>query len=366
MKHSLREEAVSTTWMFTKVFDTDLVSAPWMGRDAEAWRSLEQTRLARVIARLASFSTGFFSKCLRTMEAARELTYEGEAFATRLLVTNDVASISSIAGESFRPLNKRISIDDAISEKWVRAFTRQGTIALVVATRRTTVGGVLVLPDTSADCPQGLHASIDQVERFVTPGVAMIAATQNGDIWVRLGNGMAFLRRRGHWQFFDLEVVRAVLLPHMPAPVLDALLRLAIDASFERRGALFGVLNDSSTIREVVPDTKSSARSNRGLRELIAHLDITKELWRPVIRSAAMIDGAVLLTNDGLVLDAACIAVEPSAARRAELGIAKWPSFPGARSTAARNVSVYGVAIKISDDGPISVFVAGALRVEIG
>jgi hypothetical protein len=41
-------------------------------------------------------------------------------------------------------------------------------------------------------------------------------------------------------------------------------------------------------------------------------------------------------------------------------------SYPGARSTAARNCSVYGVAIKVSHDGPISIFEGGRLKLELG
>lgn len=352
---------------FTKVFDTDIASAPWMGRDLEAWESLNQTRFTRVIARIATFRTSFFTRCLRTMEGARELTYEGQAFATRLLVANELGNIETVAKDRFRPLKKRLRLETAIfDEKWVRAFTSQGTIALVATVRRSTVAGVVLVPDGLSAPAEQLHASIGQVEAFVRDGVAMIAATQNGDIWVRLGNGMAFLRRRSRWQHFELSRVGRTLEPYLPEDVVDALLRLAMDASFDRRGALFGVLTDTSSIHELVPDRSSSSRSNRALRELVAGLNVADLAHRSVIRSAAMIDGAVFLDTHGAVLDAACIAVEPTQARREELGVTKWPSHAGARATAARNISVHGVSIKVSDDGPISVFIRGALVAEIG
>ena len=197
-------------------------------------------------------------------------------------------------------------------------------------------------------------------------GIAMIAATQNGDIWVRLGNGMAFLRRRSRWQYFELGRVVRWLEPHFRADIVHALLRLAMDASFDLRGALFGVLTDPATIHELVPDRASSNRSNRGLRELVAGLNVADPAHQSVIRSAAMIDGAVSLDRHGVVLDPACIAIEPTQLRREELGVTKWPSNPGARTTAARNISVHGIAIKVSEDGPISVFIHGVLVAEIG
>lgn len=353
--------------VFTKVFDTDIASAPRMGRDLEAWQSLRQTRLARVISRLASFRTSFFTRCLHIMEGARELTYEGQAFATRLLVANESAHIAMVAGDRFRPLKNRLSLETAIfDEKWVRAFTSQGTIALVATVRRSTVAGVVIVPEAATTPSEHLHASIGQVEGFVRDGVAMIAATQNGDIWVRLGNGMAFLRRRSQWQYFDMHRVERLLVPHLAPALIHALLRLALDASFDRRGALFGILEDPSMLRELVPDQARSTRSNKGLRELVAGLDAIDPAHRSLVRNAAMIDGAVFLDSRGIVLDAACIAVEPTQARREALGVTRWPSHAGARTTAARNISVHGVAIKVSEDGPISVFLKGAMIIEIG
>lgn len=345
------------------VFDTDIKSAEWMGRDVEAWESLALTRASRVIARIASFRMGFFIRCLRTMESARELTYEGDAFATRLLLANQISHVADVAGEQYRELKARIPIEAAIlNEKWVRPFTSSGTIALVATSRRSTVSGVVIVPDDQSSISGSLHSSIAALERYVTNGVAMIAATQNGDIWLRLANGMVFLRRRSRWQYFDLADFQALLEESVSKPVADALVRLTVDASFERHGALYGIMIDPSGIREA----SDGSRSNRGLRELVSELDITDATHQPVVRSAAMIDGAILLRPDGRIVDAACIAVEPSQSRREELGVKKWPSVPGARTTAARNLSVFGIAIKVSDDGPISVFANGLLVREIG
>ena len=40
--------------------------------------------------------------------------------------------------------------------------------------------------------------------------------------------------------------------------------------------------------------------------------------------------------------------------------------FPGARTTAAWNASIFGVAIKISEDGPISIFERGEVILQLG
>ncbi len=361
------DHALSLARVFTRVFNTDVAAAPRAHRDGELWTSLGHTRLMRVIARLATFRTDFFFRCLRTMEGARETTYERSAFATRLLVTNQVSHVADAAGPRFHRLRTLIPLDTALTaEKWVRAFTRQGSIALVATPRRSTVAGVIVLPQDAPPATGGLHPSLAHVEGLVTNGVALIAATANGDVWVRLANGMKFLRRRSRWQHVDLDTLSDLLLPVASIELARVIARMALDASFERRGALFGVLASATDLPLLVPDTNLKRRYNRGLRDLVAGLDVTNPDHLALVRDASTIDGAVLLGGDGRVLDAACMAVDLSVGRRDELGLSAWSSLPGARSTAARSISGYGASVKVSEDGPISVYVGGVLRLEIG
>jgi hypothetical protein len=49
-----------------------------------------------------------------------------------------------------------------------------------------------------------------------------------------------------------------------------------------------------------------------------------------------------------------------------ELKIIKLKRFSGARSTAAWNASLYGIAIKVSEDGPINIYRYGKLKSHIG
>lgn len=157
-----------------------------------------------------------------------------------------------------------------------------------------------------------------------------------------------------------------MIRPFASVELAGVIARMALDASFERRGALFGVLASQSDLPLLVPDTNLRRRSNRGLRDIVAGLDVTDPDHLALVRDASTIDGAVLLAGDGRVLDAACMAVDLSAERRHELGLAAWPSLPGARSTAARSISGYGASVKVSEDGPISVYVGGVLRLEVG
>jgi hypothetical protein len=95
-------------------------------------------------------------------------------------------------------------------------------------------------------------------------------------------------------------------------------------------------------------------------------LKITNESHRKILRAGAAIDGAIVLSKTGKVLDSACMIGEPSPTDCAAVGKKGLQRFAGARTTAAWNASIFGVAAKISEDGPITVFEYGNVIQQLG
>ena len=95
-------------------------------------------------------------------------------------------------------------------------------------------------------------------------------------------------------------------------------------------------------------------------------LSLAESADRTLIRNAASIDGAVIMDGSGQILDAACLVSVPPRERFEQLGLDPAANLAGARSTAARTLSLFGIAIKVSQDGLISVFVGGELKLEVG
>lgn len=349
-----------------RVFNTDISRAPRYGHDYETWLSLEQTRVIRIMARIALVTTPFFTDCLRWIESARENTYEGAPVATRLLIVRRTRDAAVPAGERFIRLSQGVPIREALlSEKWIRPFTAQGMVALVATQLTGKVTGVVVSFDRASNSPSGteLEGEGDPASRRA----ASIESTAFGDIWVKLPNGMRFLRRRGSWQYIDFGPIEALIAPFATPEIARALLLIAFDASVERRGALLAITNNPKTIREIIPRAAQPAdKQPIGVGDLVKRLDILNLAHATLIRSAAAVDGAVILSKDGKVIEAGCLVTDPPAQRLDELGLATLDTFPGARATAARNCSIYGVAIKVSDDGQISLFVAGKMVLEFG
>ena len=110
-----------------------------------------------------------------------------------------------------------------------------------------------------------------------------------------------------------------------------------------------------------MPDHPRSDRANRALRMAVTNLNLKRNAHQPILLAAAAVDGAVVLSRNGRVLDAACMIAEPNPEALRQSGQTELARFPGARSTAAWNASLLGLSIKISEDGPVTVFKAGRL-----
>jgi hypothetical protein len=143
-------------------------------------------------------------------------------------------------------------------------------------------------------------------------------------------------------------------------------LRAALDLAFERKGALFCVLNRVKDIRNIIADHRMADQVNGTLRESLRGLSMVNEEQRQVITAAAGTDGATILTSGGRIVDIACMIKTPSQEKLSSVGLDHLRTFPGSRSTAAWNASLFGVVVKISEDGPISIWKAGKEIARVG
>ena len=73
----------------------------------------------------------------------------------------------------------------------------------------------------------------------------------------------------------------------------------------------------------------------------------------------------MILLNTGKVLDVACMISEPNIDNLTTHNKQKLKKLFGARSTAAWNASISGIAIQVSEDGPITVYKHGDLMAQI-
>ena len=137
--------------------------------------------------------------------------------------------------------------------------------------------------------------------------------------------------------------MRQQLVKYVPEEVAAVLSDVVVEMSSLRRGGLFAITLDPASVL--------GSRA-KGLRNILASdplSQVSEREFLPILRLASLdgctvIDAAGAVRNAGLIID-----IPADYATAGE----------GARTAAASSVSSHGMAVKISQDGPISVYEAG-------
>ena len=354
---------------YARVFNDDLKTAPLWGPDEELWLSLQQTRHSRTIGRFSPFHTPIFIKWLRTFENAQSLRYEGTQFSIQLVLTKQIEWIRNNEAAEFVKFPQAMTLAAALfEEKWTRALAAEGDVALVGLGHDRGIVGVMC-PNTQPSGSSTIiapHSDLSGLCNALVGGTMAFVASTKGDLHVIFPNGATFVKTQGQWALFNLHSLERALLADLPANVARSVARLTFDLSYEGRGALFCFLEDASEIGEIVPDHSIKDRSNRPLRLTSRKLDVNQVGHRKILKRVATIDGAIIFDFMGRVLDSACMISDPSDAALSSAGLTERIRFPGARSTAAWNASIYGISVKVSEDGPITVYRKGRRVLQTG
>jgi len=198
-----------------------------------------------------------------------------------------------------------------------------------------------------------------------------LSLTTQGDLLVLHGSNLRFTYRFGQWQYWnhahlvDLlrNAARVQKVPKNVIPrVVRAIYRAALDISFRRTGGLFVLLRNRKTLRDLVRTGDAMSDRDRHARDSAFDSALPtrslQSMARSVAAELASLDGAVVLSNKGEILAYGAV-LEPK--RKGKIAAAE-----GSRTKAAIGGSNYGLAVKISSDGDITIYVAGREFIHLG
>ncbi len=325
--------------------------------------SLEHVLVAQVLRKTRA--AGFWWPMV-ILESLIELTfrrYEGQPAATGVVFTSRDELYSAGLGTDHPYILTRFaeplspSYDMFASPASFRYVDGRNSFYLL--NRKHQLIGVL-----RAKQPSG-YSIIDRCSlEHVRPLVAHMAGRVwlahvglNRDVHVLRSGGVHLHWQDNHWRIRDDGLVRSLLLSHGCKPDTTGHLLSLLNALSELRlGALVLIPHDNQTIPPSIGKIDVSPVA-RLLRD-----DITATSIEQLIRSHTAIgvlssDGLTTISKTGQLLSCGDIV---------DLGGVPQSSFGGGgRSQAGRAASQFGLAIKVSEDGPITVFVAGQPVVSI-
>jgi hypothetical protein len=226
-----------------------------------------------------------------------------------------------------------------------------GYLSAVADIREEAAGaGPLVYPSADRYQPHA-RATLDGRRIGLT-------LTPNGEIKIFAGGVQTFAFVDGRWRLTDLAEKYAALERLVDGRLARRLFTAALNLAEHRHGALFVVLPSgadahivSATDQLTVDGASrpSGAPSKQDLHYLLAGANVLT-LPTSIVQSVARIDGAVVVRPTGELIAVGAILK----------GFGGITGIEGARTTAAIHASHLGTAIKVSEDGGISLFKDGA------
>lgn len=191
-----------------------------------------------------------------------------------------------------------------------------------------------------------------------------LALTRQGDIIVLDSGHLTFTYRFGKWQYWNhthvVDLIRnAARVQHVPPKSLSGIARsiycAALDVSFRRSGGLFVLLRSPNWMNSLIPMGDAIGDDARDPVDKLFDTGVSSKkvtlLERCLLTEISGLDGAVVLGNNGDILAYGAI-LEPRKRGRIH-------RVEGSRTKAAIGASNYGLAVKISSDGEITVYLKG-------
>lgn len=191
-----------------------------------------------------------------------------------------------------------------------------------------------------------------------------IALTRQGDVLVFDEGALKFTYRFGRWRYWNHSHVVKLLRdraraqkvhPSIVGKVVGSIYRAALDISFRRSGGLLIILHNQRDLHKIVREGDAIGDSSRNESDQkfdqVVQSHKMQAMPRAIAVEIASLDGAVVLSNSGRVLAYGAV-LQPKKT-------GKLHGSEGSRTKAAIGASNYGLAVKISSDGDITIYYQG-------
>jgi len=307
-----------------------------------------------------------FDEVLKAFHQLSEQTYENKALTFGCIVD---PSRHRVSGGAVFPADLLSSKNKkkykALSDGFRTAYhvSSDGALVDFVDLRAFTRFGVLSSVHMFPEWAEDLAAASRD-------GRCGLCLSRQGDILVFEEGSLRFTYRYGRWQYWNHAHLVTLLrdrartrhvVPASLGKVVASIYRAAIDVSFRRSGGLFVILRNRKSGPSVLRKGDAIGSPARGHVDVqfdaILEKHTIQTLPRAVAAEIAALDGAVVLDNSGRVLAFGAV-LEPKKH-------GKLQGTEGSRTKAAIGASKYGVAVKVSSDGEITVYHNGTEFIRI-
>jgi hypothetical protein len=287
---------------------------------------------------------------ISALRATLLFRYEERPVRVGVLMTWNWHSTGKALAESgCRVLTTREAddIQHALRESKALNWLADGVNSLLLLTPRSKIAGWFSISSLPADqspdwslVPRRYH----HLRGLLVGKDVICTTTQTGELFVFRKASVMKWTHEG-WRRVSGSGIVSSVSAYLPQEAATVLTDVAVELSIRKRGGLIAVVRDPAEILEGASPGLSSYFQEDPL------LNITRADF-PLIMRMATLDGCLVVDSSGAIRNAGVILELPGAHTGAG---------EGARAAAASYASTHGLAIKISQDGPISIYENGVV-----
>lgn len=287
---------------------------------------------------------------LDTIAAVRDtlsFRYEGAAVDLGVALTWNWQALQEAvlaAGCSVLRFEQGFKLRDRLGRSKSSHLLADGVTSFFVATPEGHVDRLVVLPARRMQLGPPEWQLVPREYRYVASLVrghdAFIAANRRNEVWL-FTKSAAVKWAENVWHRVTTTSLTPLLSQFLPKEAAARLAELLVVLSSRRLGALISVCRDPS---QLMQEASPGLRREFGAELALPITDVSVEFLTRV----AAVDGATLLNSRGELVNAGVILKVP--AEHTAAG-------EGARTAAASYAGTKGLAIKVSHDGPVTVYI---------
>lgn len=190
-------------------------------------------------------------------------------------------------------------------------------------------------------------------------GAFAVTVNEASEIEVLTNPAKLLIRRKGGWTIFDPDIFRLFLSDSIDPAAADDLLWTLYSLSKSRHGTVVLIYNKGE--RHLASLKKGSVGGDDPVGRLLVNnvkgRTITELKQAGTVQRILSSDGMTVFNRRGRLVDTGFI-IDTSHAREVVTG--------GGRTTAASATSYFGKVIKVSQDGPIELYLEGRVIYRFG
>ena len=275
----------------------------------------------------------------------RSTTFEGKYFSTGLILTKSLFAFSKAEkfdkrGKFIRLAKGKLNVDLTDRQNTRFWYLADGFNTFYLTDLKKTINSIFLYEGNGTD-----YVSDMLLNNTLQGADALFRVSNGRELSVIDSAGIEFIHQERMWKYRDYDALKKCILARMPhvAGFYDTLIKYVLDCSKSDTSSIIWLVRDIDGIDDIALSESKNSFSDK-------LLNFNDEHIRPIVKRLLSSDGATVVDADGKIRYFGCIA---------DISKATAGGIKGTGETAASLLAQNGMAIKISQDGPIKIFMEG-------